>query len=212
MNPRGHPERLLREWLPPDILRVSATRGVRAGQVLFRQGDKTFAIFEVETGGLQLVRHDRSGRRIVLFNAGAGDSLAEAALFSKHYHCDAVAITDSTVRVYPKPALLSALRTNPLVGERFMAVLANQVQSLRTRLEQRNIRSARERVLRHLALAAGPDGRTVPIKGTLKHLAEELGLTHEALYRTLAALEAAGLIRRNRGSIALVRAKRSASV
>lgn len=209
---REHRDRSLREWFPAEILRASATRDVRAGQVLFRQGDKTYAIFEVETGRLQLVRHDRSGRRIVLFDAGAGDSLAEAALFSKHYHCDAVAIMDAAVRVYPKPAILSALRSNPLVAERFMAVLANQVQSLRAKLEQRNIRSARERVLQHLALAAGPDSRTVPIKGTLKHLAEELGLTHEALYRTLAALEAAGLIRRNRGSIALVRARRPASV
>ncbi len=158
------------------------------------------------------MRHDRAGRRIILYNAGAGDSLAEAALFSKHYHCDAVATAVSTVRVYPKPALLAALRHDPLVAERFMAVLANQVQSLRARLEQRNVRSARERVLQYLVLAAGPDGRTVPIEGTLKHLAEELGLTHEALYRTLAALEAAGLIRRSRGSLVLVTAKGVASV
>jgi CRP-like cAMP-binding protein len=197
--------RLLREWLPPEIRRGSAVREVGAGDVLFRQGDRTYAIFEVEKGRLQLVRHDRSGRRIILFNAGPGDSLAEAALFSKLYHCDAVAIVASTVRIFPKPALVSALRNDPIIAERFMAVLAQQVQSLRARLEQRNIRSARERVMQYLVLAAGPDGRTVPIEGTLKHVAEELGLTHESVYRTLAALEAAGLIRRNRGSITLIK-------
>jgi DeoR/GlpR family transcriptional regulator of sugar metabolism len=65
--------------------------------------------------------------------------------------------------------------------------------------------------MQYLVLAAGPNG-TVGIEGTLKHLAEELGVTHEALYRTLAALETAGLIRRNRGSIVLVSAKGAAPV
>ena len=32
-------------------------------------------------------------------------------------------------------------------------------------------------------------GRVFELRGTLKDLAAELGLTHEALYRTLAALE-----------------------
>jgi len=54
---------------------------------------------------------------------------------------------------------------------------------------ERNIRSARERLLHHLALAAGPDGRTVELPGSVVDLAAELGLTHEALYRTIAALE-----------------------
>ena len=62
--------------------------------------------------------------------------------------------------------------------------------------QQRNIRSARERVRHYLALNAGADGRSVALTGTLKEAAAELGLTHEAFYRTLAALERAGEIKR----------------
>ena len=59
--------------------------------------------------------------------------------------------------------------------------------------------------MRHyFALNVGADGRTVSLRGTLKELAAELGLTHEALYRTLAALERSGEIRRGRGKIALL--------
>jgi DNA-binding MarR family transcriptional regulator len=76
---------------------------------------------------------------------------------------------------------------------------------LRTRLAQRNIRSARERVRHFLALNAGADGCTVELRGTVKDLAEEVGLTHEALYRTLAALERAGEIKRTQGKITLCR-------
>lgn len=75
--------------------------------------------------------------------------------------------------------------------------------ALRTRLELRNIRSARERVQTYLALNARADGRTIALKGTVKDLAAELGLTHEALYRTLSKLEAEGTIARTKDEIVL---------
>ena len=80
--------------------------------------------------------------------------------------------------------------------------------SLRTRVEQRNIRSARDRLRHWLSVNAGADGRTVPLTGTLKDVAAELGLTHEALYRALAALARSGEIRRTRQTIVLLHRKR----
>ena len=77
--------------------------------------------------------------------------------------------------------------------------------NLRTRIEQRNIRSAHERVRHFLKLNVGVDRRTVNLRGSLKDLANELGLTHEALYRTLAALERASEIKRSKGRIFLLR-------
>ena len=84
-----------------------------------------------------------------------------------------------------------------------MTMLARQVMNLRARLEQRNIHSAHDRILHYLAFNAGADGRTVKVTGTLKNLAVELGLTHEALYRTLADMAAAGEIERLNGKIRL---------
>lgn len=178
-------------------------RRLAAGEVLFHQGDPCDAIFEVEAGRVQLVRHDSGGHRLVLFNAGPGEGLAEAALFSAHYHCDAIATRAAAVRVHAADRVRAVLRDDPATASRFMAALAGQVQSLRARIELRNIRSARARVLHYLALAAGPRGRTVSITGTLKDFGEEIGLTHEALYRTLAALEADGTIRRRGRTISL---------
>jgi hypothetical protein len=60
--------------------------------------------------------------------------------------------------------------------------------SLRTRLEQRNLRSARDRVHHYPALNVGSDDCTVTLTTTLKDLAHELGLTHEAVYRTLSQM------------------------
>jgi CRP-like cAMP-binding protein len=197
------------DWLPAAIRDRSRIRELDAGETLFRQGDRALAIFEIERGRLRLIRNTVASHPVVLHTARPGELFAEAALFASAYHCDAVAAAASRVRVYPKRDLLAAFRRDPALSERFMAVLARQIHTLRARLEERNIRSARERVLHHLALAAGPDGRTMPLEGTLMDLAAEIGLTHEALYRTLAELEKEGAIRRSRSGIALRKVRRA---
>jgi CRP-like cAMP-binding protein len=192
-------------WFPAAVRAASVERKLKAGQSLFRQGDPSIGLYEVISGKVRLARVDRSGREAVLYSAAAGDTIAEASLFAPAYHCDAIATTPAVVRLYPKAALLAELQRDPEAAQAFMAMLARQVMSLRTRLEQRNIHSARERVRHHLAVNAGPDGHTVTLKGTLKELAAVLGLTHEALYRTLAEMESEGEIERLKGRIRLAR-------
>src|SRR6266851_7973366 len=182
------------DWLPAAIRERSRVRELDAGQALFRQGDRTFAIFEIERGRLRLIRSTVAGHPVVLHTARPGELLAEAALFAPAYQCDAVAAAASRVRAYPKRELLAAFRADPALAERFMAVLAHQIHALRGRLEERNIRSARERVLHHVALHAGAHGRTMPVEGTLMDIAAEIGLTPEVLYRTLAELDKEGVV------------------
>lgn len=184
------------DWLPAAARSAALDRKLSEGEPLFRLGDRTFGLCEVITGRVRLARVDRSGREIVLHVAGPGETLAEASLFSPQYHCDAIASTDATVRIYPKRDVLAAFDNSPRAARAFTETLARQVMNLRTRIEQRNIRSARERVRHFLMLNVGPDRRTVDLRGTLKDLAAEIGLTHEALYRTLAALERSGEISR----------------
>lgn len=192
-------------WLPASVRAAAIERKLKAGEALFRQGDKTAGLCEIIEGRVRLARVDRAGNEIVLHIAGAGDTIAEASLFSPAYHCDAIAGSDAVVRIYPKQALLDAFAREPESARAFTAMLARQVMNLRARIEQRNIRSARERLRHYLALNVAADGRTVTLRGTLKDLAAELGLTHEALYRTLAALERAGEIKRGKGNIVLAK-------
>jgi CRP-like cAMP-binding protein len=162
-------------------------------------------MYEVLKGKVRLVRVDRNGREAVLQAASAGDTLAEASLFSSTYHCDAIATTQALVRRYPKAVLLAELKRDPKLAQVFAAMLAQQVMTLRTRLERRNIHSARDRIRHFLAVNVGADGRTVTLPGTLKELAADLGLTHEALYRTLARMATDGEIKRASGTIRIGR-------
>jgi CRP/FNR family transcriptional regulator, dissimilatory nitrate respiration regulator len=193
------------DWLSASIRAAAVERTLAAGQTLFCTGARTAGLYEIVKGKVRLVRVDRSGREAVLQVAAPGDTLAEASLFSSTYHCDAIASTAAVVRLYPKAILIGELERNPKFAQAFAAMLARQVMTLRTRLEQRNIHSARDRVRYYLAINADPSGRTVALSGTLKDVAAELGLTHEALYRTLAEMAADGEIERRKGTIRLLK-------
>jgi CRP-like cAMP-binding protein len=197
----------VRQWLPPNLRKLGRERSLARGEVLFRKDDIAVGIWEIAHGQVQLSRLDPDGREIVLHVAGPGDMVAEASLFSPVYNCDATAVTDARVRLFPKGAVLAEFRRDPEAADAFMAMLARELMALRTRLERRNIRSASARVQNYLALHTGADGRTVSLQGTVKNLAAELGLTHEALYRTLRQLEAVGKIARVKGKIVLKKAR-----
>lgn len=189
------------EWLPRNI--ETRQRLLARGEILFRKDDPTAGLYQVEHGQVRLSRVDQTGREVVLHVAGPGGLIAEASLFAQLCHCDAIAVTDAKVRLYSGNALLSEFRRNPDALAGFAAGLARELMALRTRLELRNIRSARERVENYLALNTGADRRTIALRGTVKDLAAELGLTHEALYRTLSTLEAEGTIARTKAAIIL---------
>ena len=171
-------------------------RALARNEVLFKQGDTITAIYFLETGRLRLDRRTFDGRTLVLGATSAGRFFVEAALFAEIFHCDAVATEPSQVCIYPKPAVLEALRTNSESALSFMKLLAHEVIEVRQRMEIMKVRSAKERVLLYLDLNAGADSRTVELKGELQELAGELGLTRATLYRILASLERAGAIER----------------
>jgi CRP-like cAMP-binding protein len=194
--------------MPPDPLpgpleAGSVVRVLAPGELLFRQGDPAAAIYKVESGRLRLIRRTVDDHLVILHTARRGEFFAEASLFADAYHCDAIAAVQSSVRVYPKEIVVNTLCTDPALAEAFMARLARQLQELRARMELRNIRSARDRILQYLRLCAGIDGRSIALDGELQDIAAEIGITREVLYRTLAALETEGHLTRTETAILL---------
>jgi CRP/FNR family transcriptional regulator, dissimilatory nitrate respiration regulator len=180
-------------------------RSLARDEVLFKQGDKVTAIYFIETGRLRLERRTFDGRSLIVGTTPAGEFFVEAALFADIFHCDAVATEPSRVRIYPKTAVLNALRNDSASAMSFLALVSHEVIKLRQHIELMKVRSAKERLTLYLDLNAGPDGRTVKLRGELQDIASELGLTREALYRTLASLERSGAIERTADHIMLAR-------
>lgn len=188
----------------PSALQLAATYQVLVtGQALFHRRDEAQSIFVVQTGRLKLVRYTSEGKLVILQVVRTGESFAESALFSDVYGCDAVAEMPSRVIAYPKQVLLTVLRQQPDLAESFINRLALKNQSLKDRLELQSIRSARERVLQYLLHLIQTGETTINFDRPIKDIAVELGLTPEALYRTLAQMEREGIITRTQRQITL---------
>lgn len=197
------PEEQLDTWteiVSADRVRLREFGG---GDVLFRQGDPVTALYRLEAGRLRLVRHLEDGTTVILHVARPGETFAEASAFADAYHCDAVAEVPSRVVAVAKGEFLSALAGNPAKSLRFARLLAGQVRDLRARLELRNIHSAPERLLAWLRLRASGGPPAVCVDRTWTDVAAEVGLTREAVYRALAALERDGRITRREGTVVL---------
>lgn len=179
------------------------TRRLASGEALFCRGDASFGMFILEAGRVRLRRCGRDGSEVTMQTVAPGESFAEPSLFSPVYHCDCVAVRESVVTVLPKTRVLGFLENDSAFAAAFALRMARQLQHARTRFELRGIRSADERVLGALLLLSDERGE-VALPGTLKDLAVEIGLTHEAFYRALARIERAGRIRREDRRIALL--------
>jgi len=190
----------------PTALRASATCvSYAAGATIFRTGGATHSVFFVNSGAVRLVRYGRAGEEVMLHDARAGEFFAEASLDSARYHCDAIANEPSELLRVPASALRDLLDADREFARQWVALLARQLRAVRTRVERLSLKSAAERI-RHLLVSEGRGTLCeVVLNGTLKDLARDLSLTHEVLYRTLAAMERQGVIERGDGVLRLVR-------
>lgn len=193
----------LAELWPSALDAMATRRSTDAGTVLFRAGDPARQVFGVVRGRVTLSRVGPAGEDIVIHTAQAGELFAEASLHSERYHCTALSTLPSEITAVDAEALRARLQADPAFAMQWLGLLAIQLRRTRARVERLCLRSAADRV-RHLLLTEGlgPDHAYTP-RGSLKELAAELGLTHEALYRTLAALTRSGGLQRDGGTLRL---------
>jgi CRP-like cAMP-binding protein len=171
------------------------------GRTVFRRDDPATAVYEVLNGRIRLERIPEDGSVLVLGVLLPGDGLAEASIFGRRYHCDAVAEVSSRLALYERARLLDRLVREPELASRWLARASAEIRRLRALLEVRGIRPLTARVMAWLRLRDEVfSGRPVESR-PLRAVADELGVSPEAFYRALAQLESEGLVRRVNGGI-----------
>lgn len=186
-----HPDDPPADW-PGKLARIGVRCQLARDRMLFARGDTPKQMFWIESGEIHLRRMSRQGRQMLAQRVREG-FVAEASLQAARYHCDAVVVQDSAVWQFPRPRLLQALQESAELALWWAARLAEQLRACRLHCERLHLRSAAERVL-HAIETEGANGVLV-LPATRREWADELGLTPEALYRTLAALQHQGLLR-----------------
>ena len=156
-------------------------RSLAGGSLLFCRGDPVIHMVLVLSGEVRLVRHENDGRAVILQRAGPSAMLAEAALFSDVYHCDAVAVVDSRVRLIERSLMRRRFDSDPVFASAWASHLAHEIRDARMRTEILTLKTISERLDAWLVWH-----EKLPEKGNWKRVAEDIGASHEALYRELA--------------------------
>ncbi len=191
----------LKALLPPQIHSLCSGAHYKKHERLFITGKSPEWMFYVVTGEVTLERTGIQGESVVLQRTRLG-FVSEASLKTAKYHCDALAISETNVIKVPIKALAAALDRDPDFASRWISMLNTEVKRLRLHCERLSMKSVKDRVL-HLIHTEGKNGQ-YPVNTGLKSLAGELGVTHEALYRTLARLEKSKVIIRIDGLLSIV--------
>ena len=158
-------------------------------------------------GKLELRRFTADGQTLVTHHATAGETFAEASLFSHHYHCDAVARTDCLLIEFDRTILLAAIENDGLFALALTARFSQQIQGFRRRFEILAIKDANERVYVAMSENLLDPGHDI------KSFAAGIGLAHETVYRSLNLLvQQNKIVRTGRGRYQLNHARPAAAV
>lgn len=181
----------LTELLPPGLRLLCQEATAAKGTRLFTEGKAPIWMFYVTRGEIALIRNGVDGEIAFLQRQRRG-FVAEASLLSDRYHCNADALLNSSLIKVPIPALKDWLSKDTQFSLRWISMLSAEVRRIRMQNERLALPTIRARIL-HL-LNTGKQGAIFQFQGSLKLMAQELAVSHEALYRGLAALEKEGKI------------------
>lgn len=136
----------------------------------------------MDDGEVHLVRNQVSGQSLSLQRANRNAVVADASLHTHEYHCDAIAHGEARLSSLPVAVFREFFGANSEAAQSWMIHLRRTAQDARFRAEMVSLRTVDKR------LDAWGDWHqtSLPEKGKRRDLADELGVTPEALYRSSA--------------------------
>jgi CRP/FNR family transcriptional regulator, dissimilatory nitrate respiration regulator len=178
------------------IQAISKHISVQKGAIIFAPGDESRGFYAVSSGAVRLYRVSAAGKEITLAIADAGNTFAEASIFSGIYHCFAEALKESSLSLINRNDFLKMLRGDVLFAGAWIQFLSLEVINLRQRIEELSIKTPKARIISYILLLSEiQNSDSVTLPAHRKSIATLLGMTHETFYRTAKELEVDGLVR-----------------
>jgi CRP-like cAMP-binding protein len=193
----------LHELLPKSLIAACEEVEPPKGTCLFKAGDKPERMFFVVSGEVVLERPGLQGACVILQRTRRG-FVSEASLKSTKYHCHGQVVANAKIVQIPVRLVRDAMDSDPAFAGRWIDMLNKEVKRLRLQCERLSLTKVQDRFV-HLLETEGDQG-CFPIGAGIKSLASELGVTHEALYRCISAMEKLGILTRNTTHMCLVQA------
>ncbi|RAM49405.1 MAG: Crp/Fnr family transcriptional regulator [Hapalosiphonaceae cyanobacterium JJU2] len=184
------------DQLPTSLQTAITYKDLAHGEVLFYQNEPSQGIFAIDSGRIKLIHYTDVGKTVNHYSVRPGEYFAEVALFNETYVCTAVAELPSRIICFPKEVFLNTLEQDFNLSKTFTEQLARRLHYTKLLLELRGMRSARERVLHYLRVITPANEKILVLEHPLKEIANDIGITPEALSRTLTQLQSDGVITR----------------
>ena len=185
------------------ILGASEVQRLRAGEMLFRQGDAVSSgrgfFYGLVQGSFKISSLREDGKEAILVVLEAGNWFGEISLIDQQPRTyDATALGPVEVLALPRAAFDDRMKL-PVFSQAVCRLLAARTRSLYGMVEDATLRSTRARVARRLLLLARGDATqardarpVVPV--SQEALAMMLGITRQTLSKELKALARIGAI------------------
>ena len=174
---------------------------VPKGTVMFRPGDMPRGFVLVLGGTIAVYLTGRSGREILLYEVGAGQTCVQTTvglLGEQAYSGEAVAETDCVVVLIPLSEFQGLMATSGAFRKFVFEAFGNRLSEITQLLEQVAFVKIEARLAAALIERADTGG-TVEL--THQELAAIIGSAREVVSRRLEALRAANIVELTRGTI-----------
>jgi CRP-like cAMP-binding protein len=184
-----------------------------AGTQIFAKGDPGHALFIVLDGAVKISVPSNEGREIALNLIRAGEMFGEIALLDgKVRTADAVAFLSTTVMVIDRRDFLHALREEPDLGLKLLAIMSDRLRRTSQQVEDISFVDWPSRLAKAILSLAEVQGvlsqETPWLRMTQKELGQTIGLSRESTNRQLREWEAAGLLTLAKGGFFIHRLSR----
>lgn len=182
------------------LLDLGQTTKIPANQPIFHRGDLCESYFLVISGSVKVMLIAASGREIVLYHVGAGEScvLTTSCLMAgDHYPAEGITETAVTALVFDKATFHRSLHESEAFRKLVFADLGKRFSGVISRIEQVSFSGVDARLAE--ALLCQP--QFPQVFATHQMLATDIGSAREVVSRQLKLFETKGWVKLGRGHI-----------
>ena len=193
-----------------DLAPLAATtrlQSLKAGTLLFRAGDESYAFFLVLSGSVRLYRLTPDGKEKIIEIIRAGETFAEAvAIMDKPFPVFATAIENTELLAIPSDVFRTQLQQQQGLAFKMLASLSMRVHKFLNDIHTLSLSTAQQKVAGYLLAFLDEQDFDQPIQlpATKAMIASRLGLQPETFSRVLGKMKEQGVITEDKAQILIL--------
>lgn len=200
------------EPLSKDVLtkldQCSFERSINSKEAVYRQGDDSIEVYQLQTGGIKLCNYSHDGKEVVMSVLKPGDCFGEMGVIDKLPRLShAIAIETSTLRVLSEKDFNRLYNAYPEISRQINLMLCLRMRALYSLTEDANALNLHQRLARtihRLSYSHGKeDGDLIYIDICQEELAQLLCTSRQSISKELKNLKREGSVEVRYGKIYL---------